>query len=329
MNRKDFLRGAGLVGLGFTVQGAKSIVSASEAGESCTLVPAETAGPFPLDLTANPFYFRQDVREDRLGVQLNQKLRIIDKDNCLPLQNARVNIWHCDKDGLYSGYDSEVGKTYLRGYQITDANGEVEFITILPGYYNGRVCHIHFCVYFSSTNSRVSQLCYPDTEKNNIYLANPGIYTKGADPLTPGTDFVFSDGHALQLATLTPNSATGGYDSFLEVAVNGAGAPSGIDAEPETGNQFKLGQNFPNPFAGTTTIPFTLRNPAEVTIGIWDLSGSKAATIRLGKLGTGDHQHVFNLSELGLPQATYAYQLRTENRYGVFVQAKVMTGLRP
>ena len=60
------------------------------------------------------------------------------------MQNVRVNIWHCDKDGLYSGYNTETSLTYLRGYQFTDANGEVEFITIFPGLYTGRTCHIHF-----------------------------------------------------------------------------------------------------------------------------------------------------------------------------------------
>ncbi|MBK7873762.1 MAG: hypothetical protein IPJ74_25445 [Saprospiraceae bacterium] len=90
---------------------------------------------FPLDLTANTAFFRQDVRESKTGVQLNLKMKIIGASNCEPMRNVRVNIWHCDKDGLYSGYSQsnnagQAGLTYLRGYQMTDANGEVNFITI-------------------------------------------------------------------------------------------------------------------------------------------------------------------------------------------------------
>jgi protocatechuate 3,4-dioxygenase beta subunit len=37
--------------------------------------------------------------------------------------------------------------TYLRGTQITDGDGFVEFLTIFPGFYQGRVNHIHLKVH--------------------------------------------------------------------------------------------------------------------------------------------------------------------------------------
>jgi hypothetical protein len=202
----------------------------------------------------------------------------------------------------------------------------VEFITIFPGWYPGRVCHIHFQVYVSSVYAAVSQLTYDHTTKNNIYAANPGEYTKGADPLTPGTDGIFSDGHSLQLATLTPNVSTGGFDSFLEVAIQGAGTPTGLHTlEPETGGQFKLGQNLPNPYQTVTSIPFRLNNAADVTLLIWGLSGNCVAEIRRDNLGAGDHTIQVDLAKLGLSHATYVYELQTQNRYGTFRQCKVMT----
>src|SRR5262245_27378242 len=157
MNKREFLKTTGLLGVASLLPFGKSVteVAAATTG-GCVLIPIETAGPFPLDLTANPYYFRQDITEGKPGVPFNLRLRIIGDRNCQPMQNLRVNIWHCDKDGLYSGYNSQVGLTYLRGDQITDANGEVEFITIFPGWYPGRVCHIHFQVYVSTSYAAIS-----------------------------------------------------------------------------------------------------------------------------------------------------------------------------
>ena len=145
MNKRYFLKISGLAGVATVIP---THIFASEKKEEeatvCTLIPTETAGPFPLDLTSNTFYFRQDIRETELGVPLKLKMKINGIGNCGVMQNVRVNIWHCNSLGKYSGYGTEVGKTYLRGYQITDANGELEFLTIFPGWYPGRVCHFHF-----------------------------------------------------------------------------------------------------------------------------------------------------------------------------------------
>ena len=167
MKRKDFLRSAGILGAASVLPVSKVVtntfVPSSDCGGACVLIPSETEGPFPLDLSANNFYFRKDIRETQSGVELRVKLKIIGSANCLPMSNVRVNIWHCTKEGLYSGYDNnqnrgQAGLTYLRGYQITDANGEVEFVTIFPGWYTGRIAHIHFKVTVSTSYSAVSQL---------------------------------------------------------------------------------------------------------------------------------------------------------------------------
>lgn len=331
MKRKDFLRGFGLVGLGSMISGKvsarPSTVTAGPLPPNCTLIPTETAGPFPLDLTENQTFFRQDIREDRTGVLLKQKIRVIGADNCLPMPNVRVNIWHCDKDGLYSGYQTETGKTYLRGYQITDAHGEVEFVTIFPGWYTGRICHIHFQAYVSSIYAAISQLTYPIAEKNAIYAANPSTYTKGADPLSYNNDGIFSDGYSFQLATLTPNAETGGYDSFLEVTIKGSGLTALEEAEPETGGQFKLFQNQPNPYASDTSVPFELFHSSDAHLEIWSLAGVKLAELSKKGLTPGRYSFDLQLSNLGLSPANYVYQLRVENTSGMYRQSKVMTAL--
>ena len=337
MKRKDFLKSIGLAGVAAAMPGAQTIAADRPplynsliGNPLCTLIPSETAGPFPLDLTANTVFFRQDIRENKTGVQLNLKIKIIGQDNCLPMANVRVNVWHCDKDGLYSGYSQnnnpgQAGLTYLRGYQMTDANGEVNFITILPGWYTGRICHIHFQAYVSPVYAAISQLSFPIATKNAIYAANPTLYTKGADPLTFNSDNIFSDGYDYQLSTLTPNTTTGGYDAYLEVAIQGSGTVGLANLEPSTGGQFKLGQNFPNPYADETTVPFTLNSASSVKLMLFDLQGRQVAEITEEGLGAGEHQIRVNMKELGIPTAHYAYQLNVENSSGVFHSSKLMT----
>ena len=152
MKRSQFLKSLGAaVALPASlplVGSAQRLASGLPQRSNCVLIPSETPGPFPLDLTDNEFFFRQDIREDREGVRLRQRVRIVGADNCEPMANVRVNIWHCDRDGDYSGYAAmgSEGLTYCRGYQMTDANGECEFVTIFPGWYPGRVTHVHFQV---------------------------------------------------------------------------------------------------------------------------------------------------------------------------------------
>lgn len=333
MKRKEFLHGLGLAGASAILPFPGKQPAAPRKGPlppNCVLIPSETAGPFPLDLTANPTFFRQDIRENKTGVLLNLKIKIVGVNNCLPMANLRVNIWHCDKDGLYSGYSQtnnpgQAGQTYLRGYQMTDANGEVAFTTIFPGWYSGRICHIHFQVYVSSMYAAISQLTFPIATKNALYADNSSLYTKGADPLSFSSDNIFSDGYAYQLATLTPNAATGGYDSYLEVAIQGSGVSGLAELEPETGGQFKLRQNYPNPYKGETSIPFTLTNNADVKIELFDLQGKKVAEVVQKDLLSGEHRIAVDTRALGIAPANYIYQLEVENKNGVFRQCKMMT----
>lgn len=337
-DRKNFLRLATLAGASALLPFRKALAAPLMPGTtspdgSCVLIPTEVAGPYPLDLTTNPFYFRQDIREGKEGVQMNLKMRILGVDNCLPMQNLRVNIWQNDKDGLYSGYDNalnpgQTGLTYLRGYQITDAYGEVEFITILPGWYPGRTCHIHFRVYVSSMYAAISQLTFDHATKNAIYLANPTLYTKGEDPVAPGSDGSFSDGYAFQLASLTPNPVTGGYDAFLELSIQGAGTVGIGHLETQTAKQFILGQNFPNPYTTETTVPFTLRFPSDVTVELWDLAGRKVTSLIKPGLSAGDHQLTISTESLGIAPADYVCQMAVTNVNGTFTDCKMMTVMR-
>ncbi len=333
MKRSDFLKGIGLVSAGsvLPVGAAKALAAEANKGTaSCVLIPTETEGPFPLDLTTNSTYFRQNVIEDRTGVTLNLTMKILGLANCVAMPNVRVNIWSCDKDGVYSGYDTpqnpggSATTTWLRGWQMTDADGLVNFTTIFPGWYSGRICHIHFQVYVSPVYKAVSQLTFDISQKNALYAANSGLYTKGADPMSLSSDNIFSDGYAYQVATLTDNG-NGTYSSYLEVTVQGTGTTGLERYEGETGGQFKMGQNFPNPYVGATAIPFTLANAADVKIEIFDVNAKKVGEIVRNGLSAGDHTVVCNMTELNIPAANYIYQLQVSNEQGTFRQCKMMT----
>ena len=52
---------------------------------------------------------------------------------------------------------------FLRGRQTTDANGQVTFTSIFPGWYNGRATHIHVHVYSANgTSLKVTQIAFPE-----------------------------------------------------------------------------------------------------------------------------------------------------------------------
>ncbi len=203
--------------------------AASSAAGSCTLIPSETLGPYPLATILNSSsILRAAINEDKTGVPLTLKLKLVNVNNsCTPV-SGYVYIWHCDKDGLYSGYDAsnnagQAGKTYCRGVQYTDTNGQATFTTIYPGWYAGRITHVHFQIFLTSYSSTasstaVSQMAFPAAITTAVY--NSSLYTKGQNTSVTSfsADNVFSDGVTYQLATVTGN-VTDGYIAELEIGI--------------------------------------------------------------------------------------------------------------
>lgn len=96
-------------------------------------------------------------------------------------------------------------------------------------------------------------------------------------------------------------------------------------ADRATGGQFILGQNYPNPHNGETTVPFTLTNPADVRLDILDLMGRKVAgVVRKGR-NSGTQSIKLNLSGLGLPPGDYVYELQVTTKHGLYRQSMLMT----
>lgn len=191
----------------------------------CKTIPEETAGPYPdkTGMLDDPAFYRQDVTEGKEGLPLTVELVVVDvNDSCAPVAGAVVEIWHCDADGNYSeytqpGYDG-TGETFLRGLQTADANGKVTFTTIYPGWYAGRVTHIHFDIYVNKNVVKTSQMAFPETITAEVYSQVSPYTAKGQNPTTNATDNIFSDGTSLQMASLSGDT-TNGYKATLTVGV--------------------------------------------------------------------------------------------------------------
>lgn len=340
MNRRNILKTAGLAGAASLLPFGKSQTAKAATGllkkellsVDCILIPHETAGPFPwpadgVTLSTDTTFFRQDITENLPGIPLSMTFKVVNvNDNCAPVLNAAVVAWHCDVDGNYSEFGTSAGKSFMRGIQITDANGEVTFKTIYPGWYPGRTTHIHFQIFLSSHLSATSQLAFPENITTQVYSATP-YATRGQKDTLNTSDGVFFDvaNTQYQMVTILGNN-TDGYQAGLTVGIE---APTSgvINLEPETGGQFKLMQNFPNPFGENTAIPFSLTNPSNVLLEIFDTNGKKLFNAANEQMEAGDHQVVVNRFNNGalLSAGAYLYQITVESSKGSFRQCKVMT----
>ncbi|MGX6607228.1 hypothetical protein ACWKSP_34655 [Micromonosporaceae bacterium Da 78-11] len=103
---------------------------AAAAAGACTLTPEPTEGPYlpPREIV------RRDIAEGAAGLPLMLRVRIIAVATGAAIQGAAVNVCHCDATG--------VDQRWLRGVQISDAVGEVQFRTVFPGWRAGRSIHI-------------------------------------------------------------------------------------------------------------------------------------------------------------------------------------------
>ncbi len=137
-------------------------------------------GPFyihDLEKTDDISLFRQDIRGQynataEKGMDMELYVRLIDKTKSdaacgmiVPVPDIDVYIWHTDAQGYYSGFGTrgtddeqkpdvayngkpssmnlENTDRFCRGVQVTDADGVAAFLSVFPGWYNGRDLHIH------------------------------------------------------------------------------------------------------------------------------------------------------------------------------------------
>jgi len=206
-------------------------------------MPDESCAP-TVRLTAGPYYTldsmrRSDIREDRAGVPFRLTFMVKDDYHCTPIEGAVVDVWHSDANGLYSGVlneffdhqtlrlsgqqvDTRDRPSFLRGHQVSDSEGKAEFMTIYPGWYSGRLAHIHVRALFPGAqqwSAFVTQLFLPAEFDSYVYSEAP-YQERGLNPMTLERDLVLrGDAQAQNKLTIQVDRTASGLHGQMVLAI--------------------------------------------------------------------------------------------------------------
>ena len=86
----------------------------------------------------------------------------------------------------------------------------------------------------------------------------------------------------------------------------------------EVPSEFLLSQNYPNPFNPSTKIKYSVPQPSQVQIKVFDVLGNEIETLVSEEKPTGTYEITWNAASL--PSGVYFYQLQA----GEFIQSKKM-----
>ena len=218
---------------------------------SCVVRPELTEGPYFVDLGLN----RSDIRIDPLDESMVEgtpfklifNVSSIEDGACVPLEGAQVDVWHCDAYGVYSGVESEgtAENGWLRGYQVTDEFGVAEFITIYPGWYQGRAVHIHFKIRTDPESDSgyefTSQFFFDPELTETVYLDEP-YAEKGSPDMSNEDDGIYQQSDGALTLDVVPNeededeegNLLGGYKAVftigLDLTDDSVGADDGMSS---------------------------------------------------------------------------------------------------
>jgi protocatechuate 3,4-dioxygenase beta subunit len=205
LNRRRALAWLGGLGLAAVLPGcadddpaASPTTSGTQGTADCVLMPELTEGPYYLDLDL----VRRDITEGRPGVPFDLAVTVVDAESCEPLEDAAVDVWHCDAEGVYSGVQGNSG-TFLRGVQMTGADGVASFRTIFPGWYTGRAVHVHLKVALGTTDVHTGQLFFDEATLAAAYESDPYAGRGGPDT-SNDADGIYGESGGTTLVAVTP-----------------------------------------------------------------------------------------------------------------------------
>jgi protocatechuate 3,4-dioxygenase beta subunit len=192
---------------------------------SCIVRPELTEGPYYVDVNLD----RSDIRSDpsdgsvREGLPLELAFAVsrIDGTACTAFEGALVDVWHCDALGVYSGVSDPLGgdttgQQFLRGYQVTGADGTANFSTVYPGWYPGRATHIHFKIRTEDGYEYTSQWFFDDALSDQVHANAP--YDKGTSGRTQNSEDGIYQGSGDQL-TLDVQASGGAFAATFAIGL--------------------------------------------------------------------------------------------------------------
>ena len=220
---------------------------------SCLLTPELTEGPYYLD----DALIRQDITEGKEGLPLTLRINMVDTNACTPLTDVAVDIWHCDSHGYYSGIEGNnpgpdataeeieaaAMETFLRGVQITDENGAVEFQTIYPGWYISRTIHIHMKVivdgeagttYENGHVAHTGQLFFDEATTEEVLAIAPYNDRPNDQRTTNAEDGILGDhedeeGFLVSMTPITEGTIEDGFIGTITIGVDPESTPSAVE----------------------------------------------------------------------------------------------------
>src|SRR6266567_2181121 len=244
-----FVSGA-LGALQAALTGCGAAMSSSSSSSSCAVSTNVTRGPYFVDNQSDSNITnddvdtsipeRSDIRSDSKGgtgtqsglpLTLNITVGSYASGTCSPIANAQVHIWHCNAQGVYSDVQASTndggadltGENFLRGYQYTDASGNVSFTTIYPGWYSGRAVHIHvkvrvFDASGNVTTEATTQLFFDDSISTAVYAANADYSRSSSRGILNSADSIYGAESPALLVSLT-GSDTASYTGTISIGV--------------------------------------------------------------------------------------------------------------
>jgi protocatechuate 3,4-dioxygenase beta subunit len=240
LTRRDavvMLGGLGATGLlGLYGCGPSGKIDTAAAGQSagssatCVAKPELTQGPYFVDEKLNRSDIRSDAStgavKDGSALALTFNVSRIQSSSCTPLPGAQVDVWHCDALGVYSDARdpsfNTTGQNWLRGYQLTDADGTATFRTILPGWYPGRASHIHFKIRGTGASGQsfdfTSQLFFTEHFLSSAYAHAPYDSKADSGRLLNARDGIYNRGGAELL--VTPSGSSSRYSATLNIGLS-------------------------------------------------------------------------------------------------------------
>ena len=166
--------------------------------------PGVTEGPYWVEEMLN----RSDLRIDpatgivQPGFPLSLSIRTLQivKNRTVALPNAVVDLWHANAFGVYSdeAVEDTLGEKFLRGLQVSNARGQVNFTTVYPGWYSGRTPHIHLRLRLADattgavTYNFVTQMFFNEQVTNHVYSTVSPYKARNSRDTKNATDSIYS-----------------------------------------------------------------------------------------------------------------------------------------